>query len=241
MNPRASFGWTGREQSPGLPCGDRNLAWPDTRLARSQDPDVVDLRRGLETAPSPGTTSRARQCRDHTPHLPQANRDHPAWSLGKDLNVISDQFRDYAMRAARNCQETRDRTWADFVAAFGCEATVGKDGRIQDTALRTMSGAGHQHFLQFMSLIVNKTTAAHLEKTLFQPWRYDDPVEKSTLRRDPIDDVRLATMARSPAATPSTREGQHAGCKSPGHRGSATLTDHPSQRCTAHDRLFRPR
>ncbi len=131
--------------------------------------------------------------------------DHPAWSLGPDLNVASEQFREFAERAAAHAFQTHDRTWSDFASAFGCEATVSSDGKIQDTALRTMSGAGHQHFVQFMSLIVQRTTAKHLEKTLFETWRYDDPVEKSTLRWDPQDDVRRALQWRDPSGDPERK------------------------------------
>ena len=97
--------------------------------------------------------------------------DHPAWSLGSDLNVPADRFKEYAGRAALQANHTRDRSWADFAAAFGCEATCNESGIIQDTALRTMSGAGHQHFLGFMVNIIQRTKVEHLEKALFRPWR----------------------------------------------------------------------
>jgi hypothetical protein len=132
--------------------------------------------------------------------------DHPAWTLGLDLNVTPEQFRDFAQRAAAHFHESGDRTWADFASSFGCESTLTTDGKIQDTALRTMSGAGHQHFVQFMALIVQKTTADHLRKALFEPWRYDDPVEKSTLRWDPADDIRRALQWRDPSGDPERRK-----------------------------------
>jgi hypothetical protein len=131
--------------------------------------------------------------------------DHPAFSLGPDLNVTPEHFREFAERAAAHAGQTRDRTWSDFASAFGCEATLSNDGKIQDTALRTMSGAGHQHFVQFMSFIVQRTTAKHLEKTLFETWRYDDPVEKCTLRWDPQDDVRRALQWRDPSGDPERK------------------------------------
>lgn len=133
---------------------------------------------------------------------------HPALSLGPDLTVSPETFRDqYARPAARIARDrdAPDRTWADFVAAFGCEATTTQGGLIQDTALRTMSGAGHQHFLQFMALIAERTGPEHIEKSLFRPWRYDDPVEKQTLRWDPADDVRRALRWRDPSGDPQRR------------------------------------
>jgi hypothetical protein len=68
-----------------------------------------------------------------------------------------------------------------------------------------MSGAGHQHFLEFLSLIVDRTGPEHIEKTLFQPWRHDDPVENQTLRWDPADDVRRALRWRDPSGGPRRR------------------------------------
>jgi hypothetical protein len=133
-------------------------------------------------------------------------QDHPAWSLGPDLTIDQEVFREFAAHAAEHANQTSDRTWADFAAAFGCELTVSSDGKIQDTALRTMSGAGHQHFVQFISLIVKRTTAEHLEKALFAPWRYDDAVEKATLRWDPQDDVRRALRWRGPSGDPERRK-----------------------------------
>jgi hypothetical protein len=134
----------------------------------------------------------------------RARGDHPVWSLGPDLNVAADRFKEYAERAA--AQARGDRSWADFAAAFGCEATLNESGTIQDTALRTMSGAGHQHFLGFMVNIIQRTTAEHLVKALFQPWRYDDPLDTQTLRWDPADDVRRALRWRDPSGDPQRRK-----------------------------------
>jgi hypothetical protein len=136
----------------------------------------------------------------------RARSDDPAWSLGPDLSVGPDRFKAYAEQAAQQAHQTRDRSWADFAAAFGCEATCTEAGTIQDTALRTMSGTGHQHFLGFMVNIVKRTEAEHLEKTLFHPWRYDDPLDTQNLRWDPSDDVRRALRWRDPSGDPQRRK-----------------------------------
>lgn len=69
-----------------------------------------------------------------------------------------------------------------------------------------MSGAGHQHFVQSMSLIADRTGPEHLDKALFHPWRYDDAVEKQTLRWDPADDVRRALRWRDPSGDPRRKK-----------------------------------
>lgn len=137
--------------------------------------------------------------------------DLPAFRVGDDLSIECNVFR----RATLYAQESAkldNRLCADFLSAFGCEsieATVGKklSGKIADTAFRTMNGSGHQHFLGSMRTFVRDTTADHLAKTLFEAWRYDDTVEKHTMRWDPIDDVRYALRWRDPSGDPERKQG----------------------------------
>lgn len=137
----------------------------------------------------------------------KASAHLPAFDLGDDIKATPSEYRDFATDAA-DAAEPSDRTWADFAAAFACEATVDERGKrplVQDTALRTMSGAGHQHFLAFMRDILDRVEPAHVEKSLFSEWRYDDPIEKSSLRWDPLDDVRYALRARNPSGDPQRK------------------------------------
>lgn len=90
-----------------------------------------------------------------------------------------------------------DRRCADFAAAFGCEALTTRQGKAQDTALRTMSGAGHQHFVEFMRTLCEKTNAEHLREALFGPWRRQDG--PPSMRWDPIDDRRYALRWKNPS------------------------------------------
>jgi len=135
---------------------------------------------------------------------------HKALSLGDNLNVAPSVFRDYAMGAVAEAHQATDklhgRVWADFAAAFACEATTNsrtKGVTIQDTALRTMSGAGHQHFLKFMRDLVAATEPAHLQKALFDDWRYDDEGRGLFMRWDPDDDRRYALRWNDPSSDPS--------------------------------------
>ncbi|HEY2932252.1 MAG TPA: hypothetical protein VGK99_10955 [Acidobacteriota bacterium] len=125
----------------------------------------------------------------------------PHLLIADDLTLSAPDFAHFAATASQAASHD-DRSIADFAAAFGCEAVTDEAGRIQDTGLRTMAGAGHQHFLAFMRNIVLATTANHLEKALFSLWCYDDPVENLTLRWDPIDDVRYALRWRNPSGDP---------------------------------------
>jgi len=119
------------------------------------------------------------------------------FEIADDLKLSAAEFRRWALEAVEAATAS-SRRWCDFVAAFGCEGVV-NDGVVADTAFRTMSGAGHQHFLATMRELVATTTAEHLRKALFEPWQYDDPLEGRTMRWDPIDDRRYAFRWGNPA------------------------------------------
>lgn len=133
---------------------------------------------------------------------------HPALGLNvepgsapKDnIKLSGDELRAFARHAVDLFLDGRDRVSAELAAAFGCDAVVSKDGLVEDTALRTMSGAGHQHFLKFMRELVSGTTAEHLWHALFEPWSYADP--GPSLRWDPEDDRRYALRWREPSSDP---------------------------------------
>ena len=134
------------------------------------------------------------------PVLKQMDID-PALRFYNDLAINREDFRCVAQDAHNNATFT-DRHCADFVAAFGCDSLSisGKDPNIKDTALRTMSGAGHQHFLDSMRKLAKTTEPNHLHSSLFEPWQYTDP--KPSLRWDPIDDRRYALRWKNPSGDP---------------------------------------
>ena len=134
---------------------------------------------------------------------------HLALTLGDNLNVSAEEFRKYAVKttmAAHSSREAMERIAADFAAAFACDALVNEQMTVQDNALRTMSGAGHQHFLAFMRDIISSTQVEHIEKALFRPWKYDDPITKQSLRSDPSEDSRYALQWRDPSGDPTRKE-----------------------------------
>ncbi len=122
-----------------------------------------------------------------------------AFGFAKNLNVSPEQFREVTIDA-HNTATLHNRRYADYVAAFGCESLATSDKKIQDTALRTMSGAGHQHFLRSMKELVEKTEQGHLYASLFEPWKYSD--DRPSLRWDPLDDRRHALRWKQPSDDP---------------------------------------
>ena len=125
---------------------------------------------------------------------------HEALGIGDDLSVAPDVFRSTAYRAAgASSLSAAGRAAADFIAGFGCEAVTERNRGdvIQDTALRTLRGAGHQHFLKTMRDLAECAAADSIDRCLFQNWARSD--QRLSLRWDPEDDRRYALRWRDPS------------------------------------------
>lgn len=118
-----------------------------------------------------------------------------------NLKISCENFYDVALDAQNKAIFT-DHQYADFISAFGCESLPVSENNsdIQDTALRTMSGAGHQHFIGFMRELLANTGPEHLQSSLFETWQYSDPMP--SLRWDPFDDRRYALRWKEPSSDP---------------------------------------
>src|ERR1035441_7051530 len=98
-----------------------------------------------------------------------------AWKIGKDLTLSCGEFgqtmREAVQKSGHECRET-----TDFLAAFGSDVYGAGPKRemMSDTSFRTMSGAGHQHFLGFMLELASGTNVEHLRRTLLARWDYGD-------------------------------------------------------------------
>jgi hypothetical protein len=156
----------------------------------------------VEDACEPGEviTALQEQLRRMDGHLAFSLSMAPDSAPKDNLELSEEEFRTLARHAAELFLEDRERTTADFAAAFGCEAVVTKEGLVEDTALRTMRGASNQDFLKSMREIVSGTTAEHLRHALFEPWSYSDL--RPSLRWDPRDDRRYALRWRNPSPDP---------------------------------------
>jgi hypothetical protein len=125
---------------------------------------------------------------------------NPAWEIGNDLTLAMPDFRAHLEKACARGPE--ERGVADFLAAFGSDAlgSRSKKGQISDTEFRTMSGAGHQHFLGFMRELADGTAAEHLRRALLDPWDYADG--RPSLRWDATDYRPHALRAEDPSGDP---------------------------------------
>lgn len=124
-----------------------------------------------------------------------------AFEISDNLTISPEVFRVKAQEA-HDSSTSQERSYADFVAAFGCESLVARNKKdvIQDTSFRTMSGAGHQNFLGFMRELAENTDAGNLYDSLFKRWWYLD--DRPSLRWDPMDDRRHALRWMDPSDDP---------------------------------------
>ena len=132
--------------------------------------------------------------------------DRFCFTIGDNLNLPAGEFRTHLLKSIKHVEaltHPATRIDADFLAAFGSDVITNDDATMQDTALRTMSGAGHQHFLKFFRELVSKTDADHLRRTLFLKWDYGDEGRGMNLRWDPLDDRRYALRWEDPSSDPS--------------------------------------
>ncbi len=129
--------------------------------------------------------------------------------IGDNLTISPLRFHSLAQQHLNSvtANELESIAALEFLAAFGTDATHqphSKDRTLmQDSALRTMSGAGHQHFLKFMREIIANTSSSHLFSTLFRTWTYEDEGRGMNLRWDPNDDRRYAMRWKNPSSDPA--------------------------------------
>ena len=139
---------------------------------------------------------------------------HEALEIGDNLTIQADQFRTHAHDAVKAASATLPgRAGADFIAAFGCDAVPRREGQykgqVQDTALRTMSGTGHQHFLRTMRDLAERVNRDKLRQCLFSTWERQDP--QMSLRWDPEDDRRYALRWKNPSDDKVHAKGEKSG------------------------------
>lgn len=134
----------------------------------------------------------------------RARADAP-WLLASDSSGelamnVSDLRREDFRRLAARAREACDAETLGFLAALASDVPDDPEAPIGDTSLRTMGGAGHQHFLGTMRKLAEVTETSHVRDALFRAWRYED--DRLSLRWDPVDDRRYALRADDPSGPP---------------------------------------
>lgn len=130
----------------------------------------------------------------------------PSYQFGNkaDLDWSAAEFREYANPILRE----GGRASADLLAALASDGAArrdsgGQDGKLMATALCTMFGQGHQHFLGQLAHLSDhanaNTISDDLVATLFKPWHYEERKESLKFRWDPVEDRRYAYRYSNPS------------------------------------------
>jgi len=125
-------------------------------------------------------------------------KDSPPLTMANNPQMPLDKFRE-AVLAAREQWFNGATQNLELIAALGDSAVPDryKPTINADTAWRTMSGSGRQHFLKFINEICRITSLRQLQEALFGPWRYADI--GYSMRWDPADDRRYALRWKDPS------------------------------------------
>ena len=134
-----------------------------------------------------------------------------AFDVNNKLPFGAAEFKTAMGNHAAAAAPARRRT-IDFLTAFGSEIHVEKNGDFQGTRLRMVrSGdSAGQGLPVYAKVMRSKLTAAQLQRTVFEPWDYQD--EAFSLRWDPLEDQRYALRWRDPSKSdlrdgPGTMQG----------------------------------
>jgi hypothetical protein len=119
-------------------------------------------------------------------------------ALGRHIDCTPEEYREHALSLIQTASQER-REASDFLAAFGSDAIVERNGRIRGTPFCFITGSGHQYFLDTVRQLIEQVNTDRVYQTLFLPWEYRD--EKLSMRWDPIEDRRYALMDRDPTAS----------------------------------------
>jgi hypothetical protein len=130
----------------------------------------------------------------------------PSYQFGNkaDVDWSAAEFREYAHPVLQEGRRER----ADLLSALASDGAArrdsgGQDGKLMATALCTMFGQGHQHFLGQLAHLSDIADASTIRDditaALFKPWRYEERKEALKFRWDPVEDRRYAYRYSNPS------------------------------------------
>ncbi len=132
-------------------------------------------------------------------HIKEKKSEYFEWSDDYDVRVQQDVFRDMIIKYLAN-SGWKDRSWVDWLAAFGSEVIVDRSKKLVKPTLFYMT-SGQQKFLKILSEIsrsMKKGTGEALREAIFGPWMYRDPFH--SLGWDPSTERLYAYGEKAPTA-----------------------------------------
>jgi hypothetical protein len=120
-------------------------------------------------------------------------------NFSDNIKQTAEQFGALVEATARaSSAERRERLgWLAAFVSEACKDPYSKEGILADTALRTMQGAGHQHFLKTIRSNLATVDPRALAADLFESWTYE--AKGACMRWDPADDRDHAYRWRDPS------------------------------------------
>ncbi|MDN5850248.1 MAG: hypothetical protein L0H63_11555 [Nitrococcus sp.] len=106
---------------------------------------------------------------------------------------------DSGSHAALFREVSQDAAEASWLAALASSVT---DATSVNNQLQT---ARRDYFFGNLSSVMARTTPAHIERTVFHPWDYSDPLDNQSLHFDPSEDRRHALQWNKPAGDPNRK------------------------------------
>lgn len=151
--------------------------------------------REMELAPLEAEVERARDAwlralREAVPR--------PELALGDRIDCTAEEYRLLVESLLTGHDEVDG---LPMLAAFGTDACLTDDGKIEPTPFQFLRGAGDQWFLKTALELMTRIEPEAIERALFEPWTYSDA--KLSMRWDPTEDRRYALLAEDPAGQPT--------------------------------------
>lgn len=123
-------------------------------------------------------------------------KTNDVFSLNKDLKIPIDRFK----KKALDLQNRNENDLLDWMSALGSDACSDKWNNIQNTRFDLMN-AGRQYFLETIRFLIENTSHADIENTLFEKWAYAS--QKGGMRWDIEEDRRYALRWKDPSPDPT--------------------------------------
>ena len=105
---------------------------------------------------------------------------------------------DPVQRKALFQQSTVNPHEADWIAALASDFT-------SPSANNQLQTARRDYYFGNLASVISRTSRDHLDRAIFQPWDYADPLDNQSLHLDPSEDRRHAHQWNKPAGDPDRK------------------------------------
>ncbi len=122
--------------------------------------------------------------------------EHPA-NLYEELQAANNRRRSFFVQVLASAS-VRQRHRVDFLAAIASDVTP-------DDAVSQIQTTRRDYHLGNIDSIMANARREHLQRAIFHPWDYADPLDNQSLHLDPTEDRRHAYQWKKPSGDPSRK------------------------------------